>query len=93
MTLAAEKTIAVEGIRIPNSRLAREITELVRDTEFALLFHHSSRINYWSALAGKRSFKRSTTYQTQTRNDVRERRAGRAREQEPRSQHAAISAA
>jgi hypothetical protein len=61
MTLAAETTIAVGGIRIPNSRFAREITELVRDTEFALLFHHSRRINYWSALAGKRSFKRSTT--------------------------------
>ena len=54
MTLAAEKTIAVEGIRIPDSSLAREITELVRDTESALLFHHSSRVYYWGALAGKR---------------------------------------
>ena len=41
------------GIRIPDSKLAREITELVRDTEPALLFHHSSRVYYW-ALAGKR---------------------------------------
>ena len=53
MTLAAEKTFAVEGIRIPDSRLAREITQLVRDTESALLFHHSSRVYYWGALAGK----------------------------------------
>jgi HD superfamily phosphodiesterase len=42
------------GIKIPNSKLAREITELVRDTEPALLFHHSSRVYYWASLAGKR---------------------------------------
>src|ERR1700721_866329 len=53
MTLAAEKTFAVEGIRIPDSALMREITEFVRDTESALLFHHSSRVYYWGALAGK----------------------------------------
>ena len=41
-------------IRIPDSKLAREITELVRDTESPLLFHHSSRVYYWGALAGKR---------------------------------------
>jgi HD superfamily phosphodiesterase len=39
--------------RIPDSTLAREITELVRDTESPLLFHHSSRVYYWGALAGK----------------------------------------
>src|ERR1700674_1986061 len=53
MTVTAEKTFTVEGIRIPDSRLAREITQLVRDTESALLFHHSSRVYYWGALAGK----------------------------------------
>src|SRR6202049_3638834 len=42
------------GIRIPDSKLAREITELVRDTESPLLFHHSSRVYYWGALGGKR---------------------------------------
>src|SRR6202034_1890271 len=42
------------GTRIPDSKLAREITELVRDTEPGLLFHHSSRVYYWAALAGKR---------------------------------------
>jgi hypothetical protein len=42
------------GIRIPDTKLAREITELVRDTESPLLFHHSSRVFYWGALAGKR---------------------------------------
>ena len=54
MTVAAEKTFTVEGIRIPDTGLAREITQLVRDTESALLFHHSSRVYYWAALAGKR---------------------------------------
>nr|WP_315592104.1 HD domain-containing protein [uncultured Cupriavidus sp.] len=40
-------------IAIPDSKLAREITELVRDTESPLLFHHSSRVYYWAALAGQ----------------------------------------
>src|SRR5580658_7429230 len=45
--------LTVEGVRIPDSKLAREITELVRDTESPLLFHHSSRVYYFGALAGK----------------------------------------
>ncbi len=47
-------TAIVQGITIPDSKLARDITELVRDTESPLLFHHSSRVFYWGALAGKR---------------------------------------
>ena len=43
----------VEGVAIPDSKLAREITEAVRDTETPLLFHHSSRVYYFGALAGK----------------------------------------
>src|SRR3981189_3980284 len=43
----------LSGIRIPDSKLAREITELVRDTESPLLFHHWSRVYYFGALAGK----------------------------------------
>ena len=42
------------GVTIPDSKLAREVTELVRDTEPPLLFHHSSRVYYWGALTGKR---------------------------------------
>ncbi len=63
MTLAAEKTFAVEGIRVPDSSLAREITELVRDTESGLLFHHSSRV------AGKR---RALKPRTRTRLRARQ---------------------
>ncbi|CAA2110165.1 HD domain-containing protein [Variovorax paradoxus] len=43
------------GLRIPDSRLAREAAELVRDTEGDLLFHHSVRVYCWGALAGKRT--------------------------------------
>jgi hypothetical protein len=53
MTVVAEETFTVDGIRIPDSRLAHEITQFVRDSEPALLFHHSSRVYYWGALAGE----------------------------------------
>ena len=45
---------SVAGIVIPDSKLAREVTELVKDTEPPLLFRHSSRVYYWGALTGKR---------------------------------------
>ena len=44
----------IEGISIPDTKLAHEVTELVRDTESPLLFNHSSRVYYFGALAGKR---------------------------------------
>ncbi len=47
-------TLTLEGVRIPDSGLAREITELVRDTASPLLFNHSSRVYYFGALTGKR---------------------------------------
>lgn len=40
--------------KVPDSKLAQEIAELVRSTESPWLFHHSSRVYYWGALAGKR---------------------------------------
>jgi HD superfamily phosphodiesterase len=43
----------IDGITIPDTRLAQEVTELIRDTESPLLFHHSSRVYYFGALAGK----------------------------------------
>ncbi|MEW6435804.1 MAG: HD domain-containing protein [Pseudomonadota bacterium] len=47
-------TLDIAGVRIPDSKLAREVTELVRDTESELLFNHSSRVYYFGALAGRR---------------------------------------
>jgi hypothetical protein len=45
---------SISGVMIPDSKLAREATELVRDTESPLLFHHSTRVYYFASLAGKR---------------------------------------
>jgi HD superfamily phosphodiesterase len=45
---------SISGVMIPDSKLAREATELVRDTEPSLLFNHSTRVYYFAALAGKR---------------------------------------
>jgi hypothetical protein len=45
---------AIRSIGIPDSRLCRRITELVRDTETDLLFNHSSRVYCFAALAGLR---------------------------------------
>jgi hypothetical protein len=46
-------TTILSDVSIPDSKLAREVTELVRDTASSLLFHHSSRVYYFGALAGK----------------------------------------
>ncbi len=45
---------ATAGVRIPDSRFAREMTQLIRDTESDLLFNHSVRVYCWGALAGDR---------------------------------------
>src|SRR5271170_7325566 len=49
----AEAT-AISGVTVPDSKLAREATELVRATESPLLFNHSTRVYYFAALAGKK---------------------------------------
>ncbi len=43
----------IQDVAVPDSRLAREIGEFVRDTESDLLFNHSSRVYCFGALAGK----------------------------------------
>lgn len=44
----------VRSVKIPDSKLAREVTQLIRNTETDLLFHHSVRVYCWGALAGNR---------------------------------------
>ena len=44
----------IAGITVPDSQLAREVDELVRDTESELLYHHSNRVFLFGALAGQR---------------------------------------
>lgn len=45
-------TAILEKAGIPDSKLARAITEFIRDTETELLFNHSSRVYHFGALAG-----------------------------------------
>jgi hypothetical protein len=44
----------IAGIKIPDSKMARDLTELIRDKEPDLLFHHSSRVFLFGTLTGQR---------------------------------------
>jgi hypothetical protein len=46
-------TQTIAGILIPDSQMARAATDLVRDTETDLLYHHSRRVFLFGALAGQ----------------------------------------
>jgi hypothetical protein len=62
-----------ERFRIPDSKLGREITEFVRDTESDLLFNHSSRVYLFAALTGERrglTFDRELLYAGAMFHDV-----------------------
>jgi hypothetical protein len=51
----SQPTIAtIAGITIPDSSLARETTEFVRDIESDLLYHHSLRVFVFGSLQGRR---------------------------------------
>lgn len=41
------------GEGFPDSKLAREATQFIRDTESDFLFRHSMRVYFWAAMAGK----------------------------------------
>jgi len=47
-------SVAIDGVRIPDSKLANDLTQLIRDTENDLLFRHSTRVYLFGALTGKR---------------------------------------
>jgi hypothetical protein len=47
-------TTTIAGIKIPDSKMARDLTQLIRDTESDLLFHHSTRVYLFGALTGQR---------------------------------------
>jgi hypothetical protein len=47
-------TLTIDGISVPDSKFARSATELVRDIETPLSFHHFRCVYYWGALTGKR---------------------------------------
>ena len=52
MTTSSIDTVA--GIRVPDTALAREVTDFIRDTEDDLLFNHSRRVFFFGALQGMR---------------------------------------
>jgi HD superfamily phosphodiesterase len=47
-------TAAASPVAIPDSRMAREATELIRSVESDLLYHHSLRVYAFGALQGER---------------------------------------
>ncbi|MFJ8146359.1 diguanylate cyclase [Streptomyces sp. NPDC096048] len=42
------------GVRVPDTKPAREATELVRDSTSELIYHHSRRVYFFGALQGRR---------------------------------------
>lgn len=44
---------SIPAVGVPDTKLAREIKEFIRDTETELLFNHSSRVYCFAATAGK----------------------------------------
>ncbi|MBW4814174.1 HD domain-containing protein [Rhodococcus qingshengii] len=44
----------IAGVKIPDSKMAADATELVRDTASELLFHHSRRVFLFGSLQGAR---------------------------------------
>ncbi|WP_082698712.1 HD domain-containing protein [Mycobacterium sp. GA-2829] len=46
-------TDTIAGVRIPDSALAREATELIRDTTNDLIYHHSRRVYLFGSLQAR----------------------------------------
>ncbi|MFF8378739.1 HD domain-containing protein [Streptomyces sp. NPDC015661] len=43
----------IAGVRIPDSRIAQEATDLIREATDDLIYHHSRRVYVWGALQGQ----------------------------------------
>src|ERR1700744_5470341 len=41
------------GVTVPDTKLAREATELIRDRTGDLVYHHSRRVFFWGSLQGR----------------------------------------
>ena len=57
---SASSAERIADIEIPDSALAREATELVRDTTSPLLYDHSRRVFLFGSLQGRRRGCRTT---------------------------------
>lgn len=63
----------ISGIKLPDSKLAREATEFIRDRETEFLFHHSVRVFLWGSMIGERrglSFDRELFYTASLFHDL-----------------------
>ena len=41
------------GVTVPDTKLAREATELIRDRTSDLVYNHSRRVFFWGSLQGR----------------------------------------
>ncbi|MFD9001497.1 HD domain-containing protein [Streptomyces sp. NPDC059582] len=46
-------TNTAADLRVPDTKLAAEVSDLVRDTTSELVYHHSRRVYFWGALQGR----------------------------------------
>ncbi|MFG2877795.1 HD domain-containing protein [Streptomyces sp. NPDC048337] len=46
-------SLRIADVEIPDSRLAKEATELIREATDDLIYHHSRRVFLWGALQGR----------------------------------------
>lgn len=53
MKTVTTDSASVAGVRVPDTALAHEATQLVRDTTSELVFHHSRRVYWFGALQGR----------------------------------------
>jgi hypothetical protein len=44
---------AAAGVTVPDTKVAREATELIRDRTSDLVYHHSRRVYWWGSLQGR----------------------------------------
>ncbi len=51
----AETANRISDVVIPDSELARDATQFIRDSEGDFLFQHSARVYYWAALYAQRN--------------------------------------
>ena len=52
--LAVDMSDTIAGITLPDSKMARDLTEMIRDREPDLLFHHFAQVYLFGALTGQR---------------------------------------
>src|ERR1700760_5144097 len=43
----------VGGVTVPDTKLAADATELIRDRTSDLIYHHSRRVYFWGSLQGR----------------------------------------